>query len=64
MTSQSEPSLPRVVVAVPLQWAVELGCCTDIDVPAEQEGAVPPTARGVIECSPSDAPTQTCLRDV
>ena len=62
MTSRSGPSLLPTVVAAPLQRAVGLGCCADTGVPAEQEGAAPPTAHGVVGCSPSGAPTQTYLR--
>ena len=62
MTSQTAPSLPPTVAAAPLQRAVPLGCLADTGVPAEREGAVPPTARGVVGCSHSDAPTQIYLR--
>ena len=58
MSSQSAPSLPPTVAAAPLQRAVPLGCLADTGVPAEREGAAPPTACGVAGCSRSGAPTQ------
>ena len=60
---QSGPSLPPVVAVAPQQRVVELECCGDIGVLAAQESVPPPTAHGVVGCSPSDAPPQSDPQD-
>ena len=59
MAPQSGLLQPPVDAAAPQQRVVELECCGDTGVPAAQEGAAPPVAHGVAECSPFDAPPQT-----